>query len=416
MKKLLRVTFLTGLLTLLKMISGLIIAKAVAIYAGPNGLNMLGQMQSLVTSLNGIASASSGSALVRYTAKNHAQGVEACQPWWRAVTRWMAVLLIFIMLTGVMLSKHLAIWLFYDLSYQWLVVLAFICVPFSVLNVVVSSVLNGYQQYRYYVKLNMIAVVFSTVITLGLVIYGELFGALASASLFGAVSGLCLSFAVCRENWFKLTYWWGTSTSLHMKAVGSYVLMALTSSITSPLSLIFIRAILIEKEGGELAGYWQAVWRVSEVYLGFITLSLATYYLPKLSTLHSKKEVQNEVLHTIKIIMPLVIVLACFVYIVRDFVIVLLFTPSFYPARDLFAVQLLGDVVKIASWLLAYTMLARAATKIFIIGELFFSASFVFFLYFFVSIYGINGANYAYLLNYIFYFLFCFFYIKNKMV
>ena len=57
MKKLLKVTASTGVLTLAKMAMGFVIAKVVAIYTGPSGMALLGQIQGVVTALNGIVNA-----------------------------------------------------------------------------------------------------------------------------------------------------------------------------------------------------------------------------------------------------------------------------------------------------------------------------------------------------------------------
>ena len=97
--------------------------------------------------------------------------------------------------------------------------------------------------------------------------------------------------------------------------------------------------------------------------------------------------------------------MAFLVYILRDFIISWLFTEEFNSARDLFAIQLLGDVVKIASWLYAYPMLSRGATKWFVSSEIIFSILFVFLSYIFVSYIGLKGVPFAYLVNYIIYFV-----------
>ena len=83
MKRLLKVTAMTGLLTLIKMAMGFVIAKVVAIYTGPTGMAMLGQVQSMVGSLNGIINAPAGSGVVRFTAEHKDNGFAACSPWWR---------------------------------------------------------------------------------------------------------------------------------------------------------------------------------------------------------------------------------------------------------------------------------------------------------------------------------------------
>ena len=100
MKRLLSVTGFTALLTLLRMCSGFIIAKVIAIYAGPTGIAMLGEIQSVVAILNGIASAPVGSGIIRYTAENIDQGFDQCSPWWRASLKWVIGLLLIIIPFG----------------------------------------------------------------------------------------------------------------------------------------------------------------------------------------------------------------------------------------------------------------------------------------------------------------------------
>lgn len=142
--------------------------------------------------------------------------------------------------------------------------------------------------------------------------------------------------------------------------------MATTTALTAPIALIGVRNVLISHVGWEEAGQWQAVWKISEVYLGVITIALSTYYLPKLSTLKGVENIRAEINQTAKIIIPIAAIMALGVYLFRDLAISLLFTEAFRSARELFAIQLIGDVIKITSWLYAYPMLSRGATKWFV--------------------------------------------------
>ena len=155
--------------------------------------------------------------------------------------------------------------------------------------------------------------------------------------------------------------------------------------------------------GWEAAGQWQAIYKISEVYLGVITMALGTYYLPRLASLKDIDLIIGEIHKTARLIIPIVATMAFGVYLLRDVAITLLFTDAFRSVRDLFAIQLTGDVIKIASWLYAYPMLSRGATKWFVSTEIIFSLSFVFLSYIFVSNMGLKGATIAYLVNYLLY-------------
>ncbi len=406
MKRLLKVTAMTGLLTLLKMAMGFVIAKVVAIYTGPTGLAMLGQVQSMVGALNGVINAPVGSGIVRYTAENKEQGFEACAPWWRAAVQWAVIISAITIPSGLLLAEHISSWLFQDRALAW-VVMATVCVlPLSAIGTLCNSIINGQQLYRRYVGLGMLSAVISGCVMLTMIVMANIQGALLAAAVQAALIGLVMLIANLHQPWFRLKYWWGRTDSEARKSIGGYMLMAITSALTVPISLILIRTILIQQEGWEAAGHWQAVWKISEVYLGVITMALGTYYLPRLSSLTGTDAIVNEINITARVIIPIVAIMALVIYFSRDFVIWLLFTTDFYPARDLFLVQLSGDLIKITSWLYAYPMLSRGATRWFIMTEIASSFTLIFLTYIFVCSIGVEGAPAAYLVNYVIYLVF----------
>ncbi|MFB5743705.1 O-antigen translocase [Cedecea sp. S5-13] len=406
MKRLLKVTALTGLLTLLKMMMGFVIAKVIAIYTGPTGMAMLGQVQSLINSFNGIVNAPVSSGVVRYTAEKHSSGYDKCSPWWRASLEWTLVLCAILIPAGFIFSGVLSEWLFQSAEYRWIVCLTAVCLPFAAVGTLFSSVINGLENYRRYIALTMISVVISSAIMIMMIIFYGIKGAFVAAVLQSSLIGVVMLSANIKQKWFSLRYWWGQTNRQARRDIGGYILMAVTTAFTAPVALILVRNIIIAYDGWEQAGQWQAVWKISEVYLSVITIALSTYYLPRLSSLTGVNEILSEVNRTAVIIIPVAMIMALSVYFCRDIIISILFTSEFSSSRDLFLVQLIGDVVKIGSWLYAYPMLSRGATKWYVTTEIIFAITFVLLALFFVSLYGVHGANLAYLINYIIYFLF----------
>lgn len=189
--------------------------------------------------------------------------------------------------------------------------------------------------------------------------------------------------------------------------------MAVTSALVVPLSLIAVRNIIVDTVGWNDAGSWQATWRISETYLTIITVALSAYYLPRLSTIKSNQKIFHEINSTLKIVLPITILCAFFIFLLRDFVVNILFTGEFYKARELIPIQLVGDVLKIASWLYAYVMISRGLTRLFVSSEIFFGVSFVALVYICVNQLGTIGASIAYVINYFFYFLFSYYIVRS---
>ncbi|MGB5117235.1 MAG: O-antigen translocase, partial [Providencia rettgeri] len=287
----------------------------------------------------------------------------------------------------------------------WVVVATVCVLPFAAIGTLCNSVINGQQLYRRYVGLGMLSALISGGVMLTMIAFYNIQGALLAAAVQAALIGVVMLAANLRQPWLKLRYWWGAVEPKARKQIGGYMLMAITSALTVPVSLIVVRNILIDQVGWDATGQWQAVYKISEVYLGVITMALGTYYLPRLSSLTGVDAIVSEIHKTARVIIPIVGTMALGVYLLRDVAISILFTEEFRSARELFAIQLTGDVIKIASWLYAYPMLSRGATKWFMGTEILFSLTFVALTYLFVANMGLKGATVAYLVNYLVYFL-----------
>lgn len=418
MRRLLTVTFFTGLLTLFKMIAGFIIAKVVAVYTGPTGMVLLGQIQSIVTGLNGIANAPVGTGVVRYTAENIDNGIDDCIPWWRASIRWGIILITILIPIVVIISPYLAKNILGNSEYTWVIIVTALVLPFGALGTFIISILNGFQKYKIYVLLGLLSTLLSTLVMVALIFLKGVSGALVAVAIQYAIVGIVMAFFLNQQRWFSWNNIWGKVHKYYMSGIGGYILMAITSALITPISLILIRNIIIHYSGWNDAGYWQAVWKISETYLLVITLALGTYFLPRLTTLKQNIEIFNEVNKTALLIFPIVCCCSLIIFFLRDTIISVLFTHDFQTARVFFPVQLMGDILKIISWVYAYVMISKGMTKIFICSEIIFGALFVLLALLFVKQYGAIGASYAYVLNYLFYFAFSFllvYFNRNKL-
>lgn len=412
MKKLLGITVMSGVMTLVKIGIGFIIAKLIAVYTGPSGMALLGQLQSLVTGVNGIANAPTATSIVKYTAENR-ESYEKCSPWWRASTYYIFLITLCFTPFLILFSSDISSWVFHDAQYQWLVIITILTLPITSFGTAITSVLNGLQNFRFYILTGVLSALISGVLISIMIVLWGIKGALVAASMQYVFIGL-IAFAInSRQAWMKVSYWVGRTDSRANRNILEFVLMTAVSSVVIPIALIFIRNSLVQHAGWDSAGQWQAVWKISEVYLGVLTMALSVYYLPKLASLSSAAEIKKEINSVVLFVLPVIMLAALSIYLLRDYVIYLLFTSEFKAARDLFAIQLVGDVIKVISWLYAYPMLAKKATKYFIGTEIFFGFTWVLLSIFFINKHGVSGANIAYAVNYFFYFLFVFFNLKR---
>jgi O-antigen/teichoic acid export membrane protein len=389
-------TALTGY----RVLCGFAIAKVVAVTCGPAGLAVMGQLQNAATMLAGLASAPGGSGLVRFTSRHAIAGYSACAPWWRAVGRMTVATLIVLMCAVVLLADDASRLLFATTDSSRFLLAAAALLPLAVANTLVASVLNGLKRQARFMALSAIGVtVGSACIVAGTLLFG-LEGAMFGVVAYSAICGLAMIAGVAREPWARLNYWWGRAGRAAYADIGRHVAMTITSAICAPVSLMLVRTLLADRLGWEATGQWQAVQKISEVYLAAVTVALTSYYLPQLSALRGRGEVDREVRRALALIVPCVGGFGIVLYLARDLVIAIAFSSSFAPARDLFAAQLIGDVTKIASWVFAYVMIARGATRWYVTTEIVFSMTLVALAWWFVGQWGLEGAVLAYAVNY----------------
>ncbi len=97
--------------------------------------------------------------------------------------------------------------------------------------------------------------------------------------------------------------------------------MAATTAVVSPLSQILVRSTLVDRFALTYAGYWDAMWRISALYLTLVTTTLSLYYLPRIAEIPRWPEMRRELLLVYRTVLPLVIVASIAIFLARDLII-----------------------------------------------------------------------------------------------
>jgi len=411
---LIKTSVLSAISTIIKVIAGFISIKIVAVYIGPSGLALMGQFQNFIGMMSSVASAGVNSGIVKYTAEYY-EDEQIKQKIWSSALKISLVLIIPMAIVIIFLADFISMKLLNTTEYGSIFIVFAITVVFFVLNGLMTSILNGQKEIKKLTLLNIVGSLFGLAVTILLVTQYELYGALLAGIVSQSIVFFVTLTFVLKSSWFKLSMFLGSMDKEYRNKLLKFSAMALVSATMIPLSHIYVRDYIGTNIGWDEAGYWQAIWRISETYLMLITTTLSIYYLPKLSSIQDKSELRAELLYGYKIILPIVIMMALGIYLFRDLIISILFTKEFSPMAELFLYQLIGDVIKIAAWLLGYIMVAKAMTRLFIFSEIFFIGSFVGFVVLFVDMYGLIGVTMAFMVNYFIYMLFLYFSLRGYL-
>ena len=398
---LIKTSILTAISTIITVISGFVINKVIALYIGPSGLAVVGQLQNFMSIVTTFSNGAITSGIVKYTAEY--QTIEQKQKIFSTsiIISLSCSLIISLLLFG--FSGYLSELILKDIRYNSVFIVFGITIFLFALNTILMSILNGQKEIKKYILVNISSSIFSLFFTSFLIIQLNLMGALYAMVVNQSVIFFVTLGFVLKSSWFKIEYFKQGIDKESLVKLSKYSLMAITSVLTVPVSHLIVRNYIGENLSWDDAGYWQGIWYISTMYLMLVTTSLSVYYLPRLSEIQDNLELKKEILNGYKIIMPIVIALALAIYVLREFVVYIAFSDKFLPMLELFKWQLIGDVIKIASWLLGYLMLAKAMTKVFIYTEIGFSVLFVLLSIVFIDSFGLVGITYAFSVNYFLY-------------
>ncbi len=396
---LLKTSVLNGVAVLIKTVTMFILNKILAVYVGPAGYAAIGQFQNFIQMITTFAGSAINTAVIKYTAEYHEDESKQRGLWKTAGSIVFLFSLLFS--CGVFIfKKQLSLYIFHTEMYQTVFVWFAVFLIFFTFNALFLAILNGKKEVLKLVVANIFGSLFSLAITSILAIKYSLYGALVAISIYQSLAFFVTLFLCYKSDWFQLNYLFGKIDKEIAQKFAAFALMALVSAICVPLSQMVIRGYLSHEYGATYAGYWEAMIRLSAAYLMLVTTTLGVYYLPRLSELSNLTEIKAEVYLGYKYIFPLAVIGGFAVYILRDWIITLLFTKNFLPMRNLFLWQMIGDSLKIGSWILAYLMLSKAMTKLFITTEIIFALTSVLLTYICTQIIGFEGVSIAHLVNY----------------
>ena len=401
---LLKTSALNGIAVLIKTATMFILNKVLAVYVGPSGYAVIGQFQNFIQIVTSFAGGAINTAVIKYTAQYY-EDENRQRAIWRTAGSIVFLFSIIIAFLILILQKQLSIYIFQTDEFQSIFVWFAVFLLFFNFNALFLAILNGKKEILRLVTANIAGSIFSLIVTGLLAFKFNLYGALVALSINQSILFFVTLLLCYKSNWFKVSYLFGKIDKTISRKFAGYALMALTSSLCIPVSQILIRSYVSSEFGADYAGYWEAMIRLSGAYLMLVTTTLSVYYLPRLSELLAIDDIKKEVYLGYKVIFPAALFGAVMVYLLRDWIIELLFTDAFLPMRELFLWQMIGDSLKIGSWILAYLMLSKAMTKLFIVTEIVFSVLLIVLTYLFTKIFGFEGVSIAYLVNYAIYWI-----------
>jgi polysaccharide transporter, PST family len=399
---LLRTSLLSAASVSTKVATSLFLNKVLALYVGPTGYGVIGQLQSLIAMLSTFASGAVNTGVTKYTAEFADDTEHQRAVWKTAATMGLAGGISFALVLLVA-REPLSRWLLGSAEHAGVLVWLAFALPLLVMNGLMLAILNGKKAVRALVVANIGGSLIGAGFAAALVVSHGLTGALVALTTSQAIACAFTAWLfqrVCQVPWRRL---FGRIDGRVARSLGGYAVMAATSAVVVPVGQIIIRDRLAAQLGWDAAGLWQALAKISETHLLLLTSTLSMYFLPRFSEIRQGSELRREMRQGYAFVLPFALVSAGLLYWLREPLIRALLSRDFLPLADVLGVQLVGDVLKIGSWLMAFTMVSHARTRTFVVTEVLFTALLVAATIELSSRFGLRGAAAAYTVTYALY-------------
>lgn len=376
--------------------------KVVAVIIGPAGIALLGQLNNFSSILLGMANGGINSGITKYVAE-YKDDDNKVKAYISNALRITLVCSFVISIILIFFCKWLSQLILLSDEYYYVFIVFGITIILFTLNGLITSILNGYKEFKLYVNVSIFGTIAGLLYSILLVFLWGLPGAMINAVTFQSIM-LFVTLWMCRNlPWMKREYFVQKFNKPIVKKYLGYSLMTLTTLALLPTCQMLLRGYVISELSLPDAGIWEGMNRISNMYLSVITSAFSIYYLPRLSEITNPVELRSEIFRSYKVVVPMLLGISVIIFLLKRVILWILFTPEFYPMESLFGWQLAGDMFKMCSWLLSYLMVAKAMTSKFVITEIVFNLSYLALAFLFMKLNGIVGLTQGYLINYIIY-------------
>ncbi|MFC0180447.1 lipid III flippase WzxE [Thorsellia kenyensis] len=442
-----KASVITGASILIKILIGLVVAKLMAIEFGPEGIGLTGNYRQLLTVLGVLAGAGIFNGVTKYIAEyDKVNDIFARKRLIGTASSFVLFFSCTLALVFLCYAPQISLFLFFDKGYANIIrILAVL--QFSIAyNNLILAILKGYRDALSNGLSIIIGAILALIGFLVLQIYADFNGALIGLALLPATALLPSLFFIKKHHGLSIAIFIPAWDSLIAKNLSKFTVMTLITAVTMPLAYYLLRGHIAAYYGytsqsiflkilhqltakpTELyevlqafqtplvknialfqVGIWQAMSMISDAYLQFITAAFTVYLLPTLSRIDDDKKLIKTVFYYLLLILLLVSCLSGIVWLLKDFVIWLLFSKDFNSMRSLFTWQLIGDVFKVASYVVGFLIISKAKLGYYLLAELSQFILLITLSYVAINKLGVEGASIAYMLTYMTYFSLCLF-------
>ena len=366
-RRILKSSSIIGGASVINILIGLVRTKIIAVLLGPTGIGLVSLYTGLMSTATAMATMGIGTIGTRQIAEALSQDDERALAVVRRAMFWGALLLASAgALVVWSLREVLAVKVLGGAEHATMVGWLALGVALSVAGASQGALIQGMRRIGDMARLSVFGSVLNTLLGVALLWQWGEAGLVAYVLLGPLVSFLLGHWYVSRLPKVasapiamqEMAQQWQTLLRLGVPFMGAGLVGALVQ--------LWIRVEVGNTLGAESLGHFQAASTISMQYIGFVLAAMGADYYPRLTgVIHDHKAASCLVNEQTEIALLLSAPVFIAMIGLTPWVIHLLYSAAFAPAVDVLRWQILGDVLKVASWPLGFVILAAGAGKTF---------------------------------------------------
>ena len=382
---------------------GMVRTKLVAMLLGPDGVGLVGLFQSsiaLVTQLTGMGIASSG---VRQIAEAHGTGdtvfagktVQVLRRtcWATGILGWLVT---------AVLARPLSHWAFDSSQYAGLVAILGITLLFTALAGGESALIQGTRRIGDLARMTVISSLAATIVAVSLYwLFGQ--NGIVPVLIATAVVNLGVSW------WFSRRIEMPVSAKLtwadiykEAKKLTNLGFAFMWGGLAAALLDLGIRSMIVRYVDLEATGIYQAAWGLSGMFASFILAAMGTDFYPRITAVANNHSQLNSMVNeqieigTLIALPGLMATLA-----LAPMLMTIFYSQEFVIGGELLPWFVLGIFLRVVSWPVGFSLLAKGASRWFIVTQTHFCVVNYLLAWWLIKRIGLIGAGMAFFLTFL---------------
>lgn len=397
-------SLLIGGSSLITLCAQILRTKLIAVFLGPAGLGLMGIFASTTSLIGTVTAMGITTSGVREIADASAAGDVVRLARIVSAVRWIMVRL---GLLGAFLlavfSAPASLATFGTADYAGQIVLLSVVIAASAIADGQIAVLQGLRRIAEVAKIAVLGATVNLVIALPIV-YRWRQDAVIPLLIAASATGLAASWWCARRiDIARVPMTWRMAMR-EVRPLLRLGLATMSAAVMAAAIAYVVRVMVARHLGFEAAGVYHAATALSGVYCGFIISAMGTDFLPRVSSVATDDQSCNRLVNEqVEVGLLLALPGICGTLAAAPFIVPLVYSEQFSPATDVLRWQVLGVLLRVASWPLGYLLLAKGKARLYLWTELSYNLLHAGLVWVCVRIWGLPGTGIAFFGLYIYY-------------